>query len=96
MLGVMATKKQSEPEPESVPLNREQRRREKFGRAGKVNKHDPFDPWPDSSANPALRNVAEDEAIPTDGPDETAGEPVAAATETVAAPKPKVSRPKKG
>ena len=95
MLGVMATKKQSEPEPELVPLNREQRRREKFGRAGKVNKHDPFDPWPDSSANPALKNVAEDQATTTDGPDETAAEPAAPATEVVPPPERKVSRPKK-
>jgi hypothetical protein len=47
--------------------NREQRRREKFGRAGKVHQHDPLDPWPDSEANPALKTVV-DQVAPTPEP----------------------------
>jgi hypothetical protein len=46
--------------------NREQRRREKFGRAGKVHQHDPLGPWPDSEANPALRSVT-GEQTPNEG-----------------------------
>jgi len=38
----------------STPMNREQRRRAKFGKAGKVHQHDPLGPWPESGINPAL------------------------------------------
>jgi hypothetical protein len=59
--------------------NREQRRREKFGRAGKVSQHDPVGPWPDSEANPALRNATADEAA-----DEGAAADEAAAADATA------------
>lgn len=54
--------------------NREQRRREKFGRAGKVSQHDPHDPWPESEANPALKSVTADLVAESGGavPDATA------------------------
>ncbi len=47
--------------------NREQRRREKFGRAGKVSQHDPHDPWPESEANPALKSVTADQVAESGG-----------------------------
>jgi hypothetical protein len=47
---------------ESEKLNREQRRRQKFGKAGKVHQHGQLAPWPESEANPALRNATADEA----------------------------------
>ena len=56
----MPTKKKLEPaaapDPADAPapLNREQRRAQKFGRAGKVHQHDPAVPWPENAANPAL------------------------------------------
>jgi hypothetical protein len=53
--------------------NREQRRREKFGRAGKVHQHDPTGPWPQSEANPALR-TGPAEPTASDGDVTTAGE----------------------
>lgn len=77
----MATKKatpKSQPEPAMPPPNREQRRREKFGKAGKVHQHAPGDPWPRSDANPALLNTAGDQPEPANGP----GTDTAAATET--------------
>jgi hypothetical protein len=68
----MATKKKPAPKPEPAAApNREQRRREKFGRAGNVSQHDPLDPWPQSEANPALKNVAAtDQAAHTGTPDQ--------------------------
>jgi hypothetical protein len=67
----MATKKKSEPEPEpGKPLNREQRRREKFGNAGKVHQHNPVGPWPESEANPALKDATGDQAAHAGGPDQ--------------------------
>jgi hypothetical protein len=66
----MATKKKPEPEPASPPPNREERRRAKFGKAGKVSQHEPVAPWPQSEANPALRNATGDEAAHTGGPDQ--------------------------
>jgi hypothetical protein len=60
----MATKKKADPAPEeaAAPLNREQRRAQKFGRAGKVHQHDPLGPWPESDVNPALRTAGPDDA----------------------------------
>ena len=46
--------------------NREQRRREKYGKAGGVTK----EPWPTSEANPALSGVTGDQAADTGTPDE--------------------------
>jgi hypothetical protein len=46
---------------ENEKLNREQRRRQKFGKAGKVHQHGQLAPWPESEANPALRNPTADE-----------------------------------
>jgi hypothetical protein len=66
----MATKKEPEAQPESVPMNREQRRRAKFGKAGKVHQHDELGPWPESEANPALRNATGDQAAHTGAPDQ--------------------------
>jgi hypothetical protein len=74
----MATKKTApKPVPEKAaapdvqatpaPLNREQRRAQKFGRAGKVHQHDPATPWPENEANPALRTAASDLAGPGTG-----------------------------
>jgi hypothetical protein len=60
----MATKKNDQP-PEPRP-NREQRRREKFGKAGGITK----EPWPTSEANPALSGSAGDQAAYTGDPDQ--------------------------
>jgi hypothetical protein len=64
--------------------NREQRRREKFGKAGKVHQHNPLGPWPESEANPALKNVVPDQAAvaSADDQDHTPN----AAPETAAVP----------
>jgi hypothetical protein len=64
----MATKKQ--PEPQQPKSNREQRRREKFGRAGNVTQHDPHDPWPQAQANPAFGRGGDDQAAYTGRPDQ--------------------------
>ena len=48
------------------PKNREQRRREKFGKAGGVTK----EPWPTSEANPALGGATGDQAADTGAPDQ--------------------------
>ena len=68
----MATRKKSEPKakPDEPKLNREERRRAKFGKAGKVHQHNPVGPWPDSEANPALKNVTGDQAAHTGRPDQ--------------------------
>jgi hypothetical protein len=68
----MATKKKSEPQaaPASTPLNREQRRREKFGKAGNVHRHDPVGPWPQVEANPALTNATGDQGARAGSPDQ--------------------------
>jgi len=67
-----ATKPAASPTPAPAappaPLNREQRRRQKFGNAGKVHQHDPIGPWPQSEANPALINATEDQAAETGHP----------------------------
>ncbi len=71
--------------------NREQRRREKFGRAGKVSQHDPLDPWPQNEANPALKNVASGQAAVAADPDVepgTAPEPATITDEKAKAPRP--------
>jgi hypothetical protein len=67
---LMTTKKKAAAKPESVTPNREQRRREKFGKAGKVHQHNPVGPWPESEANPALKNVTGDQAAHTGRPDQ--------------------------
>ena len=56
--------------PTTAPLNREQRRAQKFGKAGKVHQHDPATPWPENAANPALRNATGDQAAHTGRPDQ--------------------------
>jgi hypothetical protein len=78
----MASKDESE--PGSAPPNREQRRREKFGNAGKVHQHNPLGPWPEIEANPALKNVVSDQA-PVVAADEEDVTPKAA-PETAAVP----------
>jgi hypothetical protein len=71
-----APKTTSKPKPEpapaaAAPLNREQRRRAKFGKAGNVHQHDPVGPWPESGVNPALIGAAvTDEAAHAGGPDQ--------------------------
>jgi hypothetical protein len=60
----MATKKDDQ-SPETQ-LNREQRRREKYGKAGGVTKV----PWPASEANPALSGSAADKGAQTGTPDQ--------------------------
>jgi hypothetical protein len=49
-------------EAAAAPLNREQRRAQKFGKAGKVHQHDPAVPWPENATNPALASATEDQA----------------------------------
>ena len=84
----MATKKEKEPEAQAdaAPMNREQRRRAKFGKAGKVHQHDAVGPWPESEANPALQNATGDQAAHTGRPDQdvkhAAGPGTGGATET--------------
>lgn len=55
--------------PSPATPNREQRRREKFGRAGKVHQHNPTGPWPESEANPALRTATGEVVPPAGAPD---------------------------
>jgi hypothetical protein len=74
----MATKKKLESEPAAPAPNREQRRREKFGKAGKVHQHNPLGPWPESEANPALKVVIGDEAADAGGATESAAKAPAA------------------
>jgi hypothetical protein len=66
----MATKKKAAVKPDVATPNREQRRREKFGKAGKVSQHDPSAPWPESEANPALKNLTGDQTAHTGRPDQ--------------------------
>jgi hypothetical protein len=66
---VMATKK-SESKPDEPKPNREERRRAKFGNAGKVHQHNPVGPWPEIEANPALQNATGDQAAHTGRPDQ--------------------------
>jgi hypothetical protein len=46
--------------------NREQRRREKYGKAGGVTK----EPWPASETNPALKRAGDDHAAHSGQPDQ--------------------------
>ena len=48
------------------PKNREQRRREKYGKAGGATKS----PWPASEDNPVLKRPADDQAAHTGEPDQ--------------------------
>ena len=67
----MATKKKKPESEAAAPApNREERRRAKFGKAGKVHQNNPIGPWPESEANPALRNATGDETAHTGGPDQ--------------------------
>jgi hypothetical protein len=67
----MATKKKPESKAADTPApNREQRRREKFGKAGKLNRHDPAVPWPESQANPALLGQPPDQGAHSGRPDQ--------------------------
>jgi hypothetical protein len=59
----------------SAPLNREQRRAQKFGKAGKVHQHDPLGPWPESGINPALSTATAEQAAPADEPARVAPAP---------------------
>jgi hypothetical protein len=63
------TRPQAEAEAAPAPQNREQRRRQKFGKAGNVHQHDPIGPWPQVEANPAL-NAAGDQAAHAGRPDQ--------------------------
>ena len=72
--------------------NREQRRREKYGKAGGVTK----EPWPASEANPAISGATGDQATDTGMPDQAVTtKPVRAVAAprkaTVASSKPKAS-----
>ena len=97
----MATPKKPTPNEPSGQLNREQRRREKFGRAGRVSQHDQIDPWPQSETNPALNTVAAgDQAAHTGTPDQDVthqtGPGTGGATETAdRIPEHEGQRPKK-
>jgi hypothetical protein len=48
------------------PKNREQRRREKYGKTGGVTK----EPWPASEGNPALKRSGDDQAAHSGRPDQ--------------------------
>jgi hypothetical protein len=73
-------------QPDAAPLNREQRRAQKFGKAGKVHQHDPSAPWPENAANPALTSATEDQAAHAGRPDravtQQAGPGAGGSTET--------------
>jgi hypothetical protein len=64
----MATKKKPTAKPESAVPNREQRRREKFGKPGNVARSP--DPWPESRPNPAFGQGADDQAAYTGRPEQ--------------------------
>lgn len=67
----MATKKKpARTTPPTPKPNREQRRREKFGRAGNVTQQDLQDPWPESQANPAFGRGGDDQQAYTGRPDQ--------------------------
>ena len=66
---------------ENEKLNREQRRRQKFGKAGKVHQHGQLASWPESEANPALLNATADEAVEAPAP-ATEGSPAVADDES--------------
>jgi len=56
-------------QPAAVPLlNREQRRAQKFGKAGKVHQHDAAVPWPENAANPALLAATDEGSAPKKSP----------------------------
>ncbi|HET9490159.1 MAG TPA: hypothetical protein VFR64_10460 [Methylomirabilota bacterium] len=65
----MATKKKSEPKQDEAKPNREQRRREKFGKHGPAT-HDPNAPWPESVPNPALGRGGDDQEAYAGRPDQ--------------------------
>jgi hypothetical protein len=59
------------------PKNREQRRREKYGKAGGATKS----VWPTSEANPVLQRPAEDHAAPSAEPEKDVDEKAPAGAE---------------
>ncbi len=63
-------KQPAKDEPETAPLNREQRRAQKFGKAGKVHEHVTGDPWPESGTNPAFGRGGDDQAAYAGRPDQ--------------------------
>jgi hypothetical protein len=75
------------------PLNREQRRREKFGHGARTDHRSPDDAWPVQEANPAFVSAGDDAETNAARPDEDetpkAGPSAAGATE----PAGPVSRP---
>jgi len=52
------------------PLNREQRRREKFGHGSRTDKRSPDDAWPAQEANPAFGSGGDDAAAYAGTPDQ--------------------------
>ena len=60
----------AKPEAADPPLNREQRRAQRFGKAGKVHEHVPGDPWPESDANPAFGRGGDDQTAYAGRPDQ--------------------------
>jgi hypothetical protein len=69
MLIRMATKKKSTPKTDAVQPNREQRRREKFHKAGPAT-HRPDAQWPESRPNPAFGHGGEEQAASAGRPDQ--------------------------
>jgi hypothetical protein len=58
------------PSPETAPLNREQRRREKFGHGTRTDLRSPDDPWPVQEANPAFSSGGDDAEAYAGKPDQ--------------------------
>ena len=67
----MATKKKPVPKKAEPQPNREQRRREKFGKHGTVaGAGHPGEPWPESQPNPAFGRGGHDQEAYTGRPDQ--------------------------
>lgn len=64
----MATKKKPAAKSESALPNREQRRREKFGKPGNVARSP--EPWPERRPNPAYGQGADEQAAHAGRPDQ--------------------------
>ena len=80
----MATKKSKAPEPQP---NREQRRREKFGKTGTPGRAgNPDEPWPETTPNPAFGRGGDDQEAYAGRPDQgvkrTTGPGAGGATES--------------
>jgi hypothetical protein len=65
----MAPRKKPEAKKPDVQPNREQRRREKFGKHGPAT-HSPDEAWPESVPNPAFGRGGADQAAYTGRPDQ--------------------------